>query len=193
METVIDKKILWNEGAKYGLILGIVSGAFIFLNMFTASLTNGSSAMKILAVALNAGLWLIKFIGCLWLVRFFMLKFALNHPGINNKHTFRLGIIIALTSAIIYAGINLLNICVISPGQIEDAINTLMESYNSLGMFSDSDKITLERTLSWYPQIAFFSNFIYCFLYGTVVSLIFSNGIPPKDIFADNNDNIENR
>ncbi|MDD6254218.1 MAG: DUF4199 domain-containing protein [Candidatus Cryptobacteroides sp.] len=183
--NIVDRQALWNEGAKYGLVLGVITGAFIFLNMLAASLAEGSAMMKMLAVALNAGLWLVKFIGCLWLMRFFMLKFAACHPSATNKHTFRLGVITALTSALVYSGINLLNICVISPDSIKEAIDTLMQTYSSIGAFSDSDRIAIEKTLGWYPQIAFFSNFIYCFIYGTVVSLIFSGSIPPKDIFAD--------
>ncbi|MGM9737034.1 MAG: DUF4199 domain-containing protein [Candidatus Cryptobacteroides sp.] len=183
--NTVDRQVLWNEGARYGLVLGIITGVFIFLNMLTASLAGGSAMMKMLAVALNAGLWLVKFIGCLWLMRFFMLKFAAGHPSATNKHTFRLGVITALTSALVYSGINLLNICVISPDSIKEAVDTLMQTYSSIGAFSDSDRIAIEKTLGWYPQIAFFSNFIYCFIYGTVVSLIFSGSIPPKDIFAD--------
>ncbi|MGM9741871.1 MAG: DUF4199 domain-containing protein [Candidatus Cryptobacteroides sp.] len=188
--NIVDRHVLWNEGSKYGLYLGAATGIFIFLNMITTSMSGGSAGLKMLAVALNAGLWLLKFIGCLWLMRFFMLRFVMDHPSAGNRHTFRLGVIIALTSALVYSGINLLNICVISPDNIKEAVDTLMQTYTSIGAFSDSEMIAVEKMLGWYPQIAFFSNFIYCFIYGTVVSLIFSGSIPPKDIFAENrNDN----
>ncbi|MCI5989536.1 MAG: DUF4199 domain-containing protein [Candidatus Cryptobacteroides sp.] len=190
--NIVDRHALWNEGSKYGLYLGAATGIFIFLNMFTASMAGGSAGLKMLAVALNAGLWLLKFLGCLWLMRFFMLRFVMDHPSADNRHTFRLGVITAMTSALVYSGINLLNICVISPDSIKEAVDTLMQTYTSIGALSDSEMIAVEKMMGWYPQIAFFSNFIYCFIYGTVVSLIFSGSIPPKDIFAENR-NDDNR
>lgn len=186
MAANIDRRTMWNEGAGYGLLLGVVSGAFIFLNMGTAALAdNGGAGMKMLAVALNAGLWLVKFLGCLWLMRFFMLKFVDTHKGADNRQSFRLGVIVALTSAVVYSGINLLNICVISPGTVDEAIKMTMESISSMPGFSDSDMASIERSMGMYPQIAFFSNLIYCFIYGAIVAKIFSSGIPPRDIFAE--------
>jgi hypothetical protein len=35
------------------------------------------------------------------------------------------------------------------------------------------------------PQLTFFSNLIYCFLFGTVLTAILSRNIPSKDPFAD--------
>ena len=34
------------------------------------------------------------------------------------------------------------------------------------------------------PQVMFFSNLVYCFLYGTVLSAVLSRNIPPRDPFA---------
>ncbi|MGN1232571.1 MAG: DUF4199 domain-containing protein [Candidatus Cryptobacteroides sp.] len=185
MAANIDRRTMWNEGAGYGMILGVVSGVFIFLNMGTAALAeNGGAGLKMLAVALNAGLWLVKFLACLWLMRFFMLKFVAGHKGADNRQSFRLGVIVAMTSAVVYSGINLLNICVISPGTVEEAIKTMMDSFSSMPGFSDSDMASIERSMGMYPQIAFFSNLIYCFIYGAIVAKIFSTGIPPRDIFA---------
>ena len=181
---------MWNEGAEYGMILGLATGVFIFLNMGTAALAeNGGAGLKMLAVALNAGLWLVKFLGCLWLMRFFMLKFAAGHRGVDNRQSFRLGLIVALTSAVVYSGIKLLNICVISPDAVEEAVKVAMDSVRSMPGISDSDLVSIERSMGMYPQIDFFSNLIYCFIYGAIVAKIFSAGIPPRDIFAE--DNIE--
>ena len=187
MAAKIDSRTMWNEGAGYGMILGLATGVFIFLNMGTAALAeNGGAGLKLLAVALNAGLWLVKFLGCLWLMRFFMLKFAAGHRGVDNRQSFRLGLIVALTSAVVYSGINLLNICVISPDAVEEAVNVAIDSVRSMPGISDSDIVSIERSMGMYPQIAFFSNLIYCIIYGAIVAKIFSAGIPPRDIFAEN-------
>ena len=189
MAANIDRTTMWNEGAGYGMILGFATGVFIFLNMGTAALAeNGGAGLKMLAVALNAGLWLVKFLGCLWLMRFFMLKFVAGHKGADNRQSFRLGLIVAMTSAVVYSGIQLLNICVISPGMVEDALKTAMETVRTMPGFSDSDMVSLERSMGMYPQLAFFTNLIYCFIYGAIVAKIFSASIPARDIFAENNE-----
>ena len=38
MAAKIDSRTMWNEGAEYGMILGLATGVFIFLNMGTAAL-----------------------------------------------------------------------------------------------------------------------------------------------------------
>jgi hypothetical protein len=42
----------------------------------------------------------------------------------------------------------------------------------------------LEQFKQNYPQYMFFGNFIYCFLFGVVLSRIYSRGLPP-DSFPD--------
>ena len=121
------------------------------------------------------------------LFRFFMLKFAINYSGITNKTTFRFGVLIALTSALIVSAISLANILLISQGSMQEIVDTAMQSYTSVTPLGDSERIAIERMMSWLPHISFFTTFIYCFLYGTVVAKIFSTAIPPRDIFKDDN------
>ena len=49
----------------------------------------------------------------------------------------------------------------------------------------DSNTINaLDKVEAIMPQMIFFSNLIYCFLYGTVLSAILSRNIPPRNPFA---------
>ena len=52
-------------------------------------------------------------------------------------------------------------------------------------MLDSNSMAMLEKMEDAYPQIAFFSNLIYCFLYGTVLSAILSRNIPTRDPFAN--------
>ena len=178
MRQDIDFRTIWNEAAKSGLVLGIFTAVFMFTGILTAGLASGGFGARLAGSLISVALWLVKFVGCLWLLRFFMLKFAVNHPELTPKSSFRFGMFTALTSAIIVAGVNLINLTVISP----DSINQLIDTYMALG---DSDRVALERTMSKLPQISFFVTLVYCFLYGVIASKIFSMSIPPRDIFGD--------
>ena len=106
-----------------------------------------------------------------------MLKFAVNHPELTPKSSFRFGMFTALTSAIIVAGVNLINLTVISPDSMSQMIDTYMQAYSSTMALGDSDRVALERTMSKLPQISFFVTLVYCFLYGVIASKIFSMSI----------------
>lgn len=180
----MDKKEIWNEGAKSGLLLGIFTSVFIFTGLLTASLSEGGVGMRFLSVALSVTFWLIKFFGCLWILRFFMAKFAAACTEASSRQLFSFGTVVALTSAIIVSGVTLLNLTVISPDQMQAAVNATMQSYSALSL-GDSDMAILERVMGKLPQIYFFTTLIYCFLFGTVASKIFASTIVRKDEFGD--------
>ncbi len=185
MKETIDRRSLWNEAAKAGLLLGLFTGVFIFANTMLPKLLAGGKVMSILLVIINTVLWLVKFAGCLGLLRYFMMSFSSKYRGISVQTIFRFGMLTALTSAVIVAGINLLNITVLSAEDLQSIIDTTLQSYSSMTQISDSDRVTLDRTLSHLPQISFFVTLGYCFLYGTIASKIIAGTILPKDEFGD--------
>ena len=192
MGQEIDRSVTWSEGARAGLILGIFTGAFIFLNMLTGKLAAGSAGARFFGVVLNTALWLVKFIGCLWLLRFFMLRFASKYSGVTNRNSFRFGVVTALTSALIVAGLNLLNIN-LEQETYRETVDTVMQSYLNMASLSDSDRVGIEHMMGMLPMISFFTTMIYCFIFGTVASLVFSRSIPPVDIFGTPSDRADNQ
>ena len=52
-------------------------------------------------------------------------------------------------------------------------------------MMDSNSKEVMRKMLDMMPQLTFFSNLIYCFLFGTVVSAVLSRSVPPRDPFAD--------
>ena len=181
MRQDIDMRTILNEAAKSGLLLGLFTGVFIYVAMLIGMINSDSFGAKLMITVVNALLWMLKFVGCLWLLRFFMLRFAVANPTLTPRSSFRFGMFTALFSAIIVAGIGLVNITLIAPES--------MQSYSSA--LSASDQVSLERTLSRLPQISFFSSLVYCFLFGTVAAKIFSASIPPRDIFGEPTDSNE--
>lgn len=191
MRQDIDMRTILNEAAKSGLLLGLFTGVFIYAAMLVGMINSGSFGVKLVITVVNALLWMLKFVGCLWLLRFFMIRFAVANPTLTPRSSFRFGMFTALFSAIIVAGIGLVNITLIAPESMQSAIEAAMQSYSSA--LSASDQVTFGKNAQ--PPapdiILFISSLVYCFLFGTVAAKIFSASIPPRDIFGEPTDSNE--
>lgn len=177
-----DKKTLWSGGANAGLALGGVSIAYVLLTLLTGKLAGGSTGMAFLVSVLNFLLWAAKFAGCILLMKLFMKKFASLDPAIDNRDTFNFGVVAALLSAVLFSAFELAYLQFIAPDTIRDAFDTVMaQMSNQLDSNSLQAIDAIEDKL---PQITFFSNLIYCFLFGTVLSAILSKNIPSRNPFA---------
>ncbi len=169
---------IWNAAAPAGLVLGGISSVYIFI---TQGLTLLTSIPSYVSMPLGFLLWLAKFILCIYFMRFFMLKFVANNANATHKHIFRLGLIIALLSSALYAAISMANVAFISH-------DTMMASIDAVAGMMSMDKNTayaIEILKQNLPQYTFFSNLIYAFIYGTILSAILSRIIAKRDPFAD--------
>lgn len=131
MRQDIDMRTILNEAAKSGLLLGLFTGVFIYVAMLIGMINSDSFGAKLMITVVNALLWMLKLVGCLWLLRFFMLRFAVANPTLTPRSSFRFGMFTALFSAIIVAGIGLVNITLIAPESMQSAIEAAMQSYSS--------------------------------------------------------------
>lgn len=174
----IDSGSIRSEAARSGLVLGLVTVAFMFLSQLAGGLGNAFAQS-----ALGFLLWLAKVVTCVVLMRAFMKRLVGKYEGVTNRDTFRLGLWVALFSALIYSAMSLVNMLYISPGLLDEAYAMI---YGQMGAMLDSNsRQALAEIQPKLPAISFFSNLIYCFLYGTVLSSILSRGVPQPDPFAD--------
>lgn len=178
------KKALWNEAMVTGLLLGGICIAYVLLNLLTAKLGG------MVGMMLNSVLWLAKFLGCIWMMRYMMIRLTVKYPGADNRDTRAFGIYSAFLSAIIVAAVSMANMMLVSPDQLADAMNMAMSQYS--GMIDSNTRDAMEQMTGRLPAISFFSNLIYCTLYGTVLSMILSSGIPSRNPF-DRQDDIDNQ
>jgi hypothetical protein len=94
-----------------------------------------------------------------------------------------LGTCTALLSAFIFASLSFINIEFIFADFYTQQIDTVMQQ---MAPMMDSNTLNaVDSFMENLPQLTFFSNLIYCFLFGTVLSAILSRNIPSKDPFAD--------
>ena len=171
------QKNLWNSAAKSGLALGLVSSVYLFVNQWVALMDT-----PVISGLLSFVLWAVKFGGCIWLMMFFMKKFASENPQADNSTTFRLGMATALLSALVFSAISFANVAFISPELFTEQMDTAIQQ---MAPMLDSNTLSqVEKTMQNLPQITFISNLIYCFLYGLILSFILSRNIPSRDPFA---------
>lgn len=173
------RKELWDSAGKAGLVLGLVSTAYMAISQLLAKGTD-STGMALLVTVGALALWVVKFWGCIALMKFFMKKYA-SHTGLLNSDTFKFGMATAFLSALIYSAAYLAFVTIINPDVFAESIEAAQASYGSLltaDALAELDSIN-------FGALTFFTNLIYCFLFGTVLSSILSRNIPPQNPFAD--------
>jgi len=170
-----DKKSIWNEAAIAGLVLGVIPMLYMYLSGIVGSL------FSIL-------LWIVKFGACIYLLRFFLQRFSDSNPDADHSGVFRFGMLVAFLSALIFSGFNMAYLTYINPDQIKEVFDTMTENYSS--MLDSNARDALEAMIPKYPTISFICTLIYCWLFGTVLSAIFSRELPSSNPF-DNNSTTE--
>ena len=160
-------------------MLGGVSIAYLLCTMLTGKLAENGPVFLMSVV--NLLLWLAKFAGCIYLMRWFMLRFSQADPEADNARVFRFGTLTALLSALLYAGAYLAYTTFIAPDSFDQAMEILRDN----PMIDANTMDQMEQMIPQMPTFSFFFNLIYCWLFGTVLSAIFSRNIPPQNPFAN--------
>lgn len=180
MDNSINSKAIWDLAARAGLALGGVSIAYMAITQYCIP-SSEKVGMSMLISLLSLVLWAGKFIACIWLMKSFMKKLASDYSDVTNGDTFKLGVSSAILSSLIYSGFYLLFTTVISPDVLADTMAAMQGAYASMLPQESLDAMN-EVNL---PQLLFFANLIYCFLFGTILSAILSRKIPSRDPFAE--------
>ncbi|MBO6170095.1 MAG: DUF4199 domain-containing protein [Bacteroidales bacterium] len=179
---MIERKIVWSDAAKSGLALGGVSIAYMLITTLL-SMIKGGTAASILVNVSSVLLWAFKFILCIRLMKFFMQKFAGAHEGVSNSDSFRFGTVTALLSALIYSAFFLAWISFIQPDMLAESIETAKAGYADA--LPEAQLDAMDDMLGKLPNIMFFVNLFWCWLFGTVLAAIFSREIPPRNPFKE--------
>ena len=180
MEKTFYRKDLWDGAGKAGLVLGLVSIAYMLINWLLGK-AGESTGRTILFSLLILPIWIAKFIGCIELMKLFMRKFATAHPGADNRDTFRFGMLVALLSALVFSAFQLAFTTWIAPDTFAEAQEAVIASYGSM---MPAESIEMMQNMN-FGVVTFFTNLIYCFLFGTVLSAILSRNIPSRNPFAE--------
>ncbi len=176
---MVDRHSIWDGAAKAGLVLGGVCVLYLALTALTGTFTGGGQAAAVAVGVVNALLWAAKFFGCIFLLRFYMLRWAAANPEAGTSDVFRFGRVTALLSALVYSGSYLAYVTFINP----DVFSETMGLFRDNPMLDSASLEAMENMLPMMPTYAFFGNLLYCWLFGTVLSAIYSRNIPPRNPF----------
>ncbi len=174
MAESYSRKDFWDGAGKAGLVLGLVPIVYMLIEQLL--LQDAAEKLGTAPAALVTFLlWAAKFVGCILLMRWYMRRFADTYDGVTRRDASRYGSAIALTSALIYSAFVLAWSKFIDPEMFTRAFEQAAEQYSAY-MNSNTMEM-MEEMQGQMPVIAFFSNFIWCFLYGSILSSILSSRI----------------
>jgi len=171
----IDNNTIWNEAAKAGAWLGAVSIGCLLLK--EGAVLSGSS---FLIQAATIILWAVEFFGCILLMKKLMLDMRDRYEGVKIEHTYTLGKRAALLSGLLLASAQALIIMLMPP----EAIDEMLSQFT--GSLTAAQKESVEGMMDSLPLITFIFQWLYCYLYGTVLSSILSRYIFLQKLFGGN-------
>ncbi len=182
MNNPFPSKILWDNAARDGLVLGLFTAACRLL-IDRMTIAEGSAGMAILCCIV----WAVKFGGCLWFMKYCMEKFSRRYSDAGTADTARYGRRTALLSAFVFSAMLLCYMLVIDPASTEARTGMMMEMFSQMyGTGIDTNTMNaLRQTMDMYPQVTFVSTLAYSYLYGVILSSILARHIAANDPFAE--------
>ena len=160
---------IWNLASKNGILLGMFST--LCLAFKQAAALSGS---QFLSSGAGILLWTLEFIGCIWLLRRFMKRYVEDFPDATNAETYALGKRTCLFSSLIVASALVFLVLYVPDNLFERSFQDLSETYSTML----DPAILSEMDLADRPGVVFFSQFLYCWIYGVLVSSFLSRSIP---------------
>ena len=179
----ISGKAIWNEATKAGLMFGLISVAFNYVNIYLGTLVGSSFVLNFLSTVMMWVLRIAKVVGLILLMRACMRRLTRNYSEVTNGDTFFLGVAISILSAIIVAGFALLDYTVLLTAYYQDLKTQVM---TEMAQYMDANlRATMENTLANFSGPMFWGTLFYCILWGVILSRILSRRIPGQDPFAN--------
>ena len=162
-----ERNTFWNQAAKAGLVLGGVSVAYLALT-YLLSLVNGEGFVLILMSIIKALLWVAKLFGCIYLMKLFITRYDSLplEEGARRASPFSFGCLVAFLSALIYSAFYMAYTLYLAPDMIEQVV----EVYKTMPQFTSDMIEELENMVPKMPTVLFFTNLVYCTLFGVIVS-----------------------
>ena len=180
MKGTIDNSTIWNEAAKAGALFGAVSIGCLLGKEFSA--LSGSTFLVTAAAVI---LWAVEFFGCILLMRNQMIKLTQTYQGVKMEDTYRFGRRAALLSGLLLASAQALIILKMPQEEIATLFSEVTASLSS------AQREQVAGVTDQLPLYTFIFQWLYCFLYGTVLARImsryvfmqslFQGTLPPKD------------
>ena len=175
MKKQLDNTVLWNEAAKAGLLLGAVSIGCLLLKEWTAV-----AAGQFWQQAAGIVLWAVEFFGCILLMKKVMLSLRDRYQDVRMADTYKLGRRTALLSGLLLASAQALILLKMPQGEMATMLDQAVQTMK----LSSADRDTLDSMVDRMPLLTFIFQWLYCYLYGTILSSILSRYIFLQKLFG---------
>ena len=166
----LDGKTLWNEAGRVGFVFGGFSSLCLVLKM-GASLTGSSFLVQAAAIIL----WAVEFFGCILLMKKYMLDLRDKYDGATIEDVYHFGRRVALLSGLILAAVDAFITMKLPPETVENVVAELSTAVSS--QFGAGYEGEVGRFVDKLPLYTFIGQWLYCFLYGSLLSGIMSRYI----------------
>ena len=170
----LDNNTLWNEAAITGLFFAAVSIGCLMGKQLAAGTGNA-----FLTQAVSIVLWLVEFAGCIVLMRQRMIRLRDTYSGVTIQDSYKFGRRAALLSGLLVASAQAL-ILMKMPA---DSMETMIGQLASQLQLSSSEIDSMGAFVDKLPLWTFIFQWIYCFLYGTVLSAIMARYVFIQRLF----------
>ncbi len=177
-----DSKTLWNEAGKTGLVLGLFSSVCLALKK-GAALTGSTFLVQAAAIIL----WAVEFFGCILLMKKYMLNLRDKYDEADIQDVYRFGKRVALLSGLILASVDTVLIMNMPQETVASVVNDLTSTVSQ--QFGSGFESQVGEFVDKLPVYTFFGQWIYCFLYGNLLSAILSRYIFTQNYFQNGGDN----
>ncbi|MBR4735136.1 MAG: hypothetical protein IK052_03510 [Bacteroidales bacterium] len=176
-----DNTTIWNEASKAGLLFGAVSVGCLVLKELAAL-----SGINFLVQAAAVILWAVEFFGCILIMKNVMLRFRDKYDGVKMEDTYKLGRRAAMLSGLILASAQAFIIMKMPA----ETIDTMVDQLSSNMQILSTDRDAVEGAIDKLPLLTFIFQWLYCYLYGSILASIMSRyiflqklfgGFPPKE------------
>jgi hypothetical protein len=185
----LDSKTLWNEAGRVGFVFGGFSSLCLLLKE-GAALTNS----MFLTQAAGIILWAVEFFGCILLMKKYMLDLRDKFDGVTVMDTYHFGRRIALLSGLILASVDAFVTMKLPTETLESFVTEVNNAVSAkMGGGYEGD---VGRFVDKLPLYTFIFQWLYCFLYGSLLSAIMSRYIYLQGPFQGGDseeDNIDNQ
>lgn len=175
MKNKMDNTAVWNEAGKGALYLGGLS--VLCLSLKEVSALSGSN---FLITAASIILWVMEFFGCILLMKRFMLDFRDKYEDVQMADTARLGRRMALLSGLLLASAQALFIMQMP----QEEMNALVDQLSSAMSMGASEREAMDGVIPRLPVLTFVFQWLYCYLYGTVLASILSRYIFMQEVLG---------
>ncbi len=185
MKKEFSSSLSWNSAALAGLVMGV----FTIVVDYLPSLPLLLGGTGVFAGILNFILKVVKIAACVIAFKYLLERFYKN-VQVGYPELQRYGQKIALFSSILVSGFILLQLLVINPDMIVQIVQGTKEAYQ--GMMDSNTSAAMERMMGAIPAFTFVFTLIYCYLWGWILSTVFSRKLIPVNAFGERTSDDQN-